>query len=374
MRARSGAVGCFFALCVLLAAPVALAAPAQIHAVFWQQDTSVRSSVDAFFTCLTGASTFGTTWGHEFGIDSITYEGSYVLQSAAPSQVTLGGNLDQLMSDAFNSGALPPPQAGIEEEYLVYWPPTVTAGDDMGATLCSAAGPCAEHHPFAQYNGITYDLALVPISCNRCAMGLGAATIGGEHEAAEGLADLAGSQFEVGDDCEMNLGSLTCCGQSYAIQELAGSNGPSACEMIDTVGTGCVMPPQDAGAGEDAGSIDAGNAGEAGPIEAGGGGGGSPEGGRGGGSGVEAGSPGNDAGVVASDDAGVPGSEDAGGSQDAFGNGPSSSGCGCVLAGGPSEESSEAVVMLVGLLFAGLRWLRRDGDQSQPGQPRRQER
>lgn len=361
MRARSGVVGCFVAVPMLLAARVALGAPAQIHTVFWQQDTSVRSGVDAFFTCLTGASTFGTTWSQEFGINGVTYEGSYVLQSAAPSQVTLGGNLDQLMSDAFNSGAVPPPQAGVEEEYLVYFPPTITAGDDMGATLCSAAGPCAEHHPFAQYNGITYDLALVPISCSMCAMGLDVATIGGEHEAAEGLADLAGSQFEVGDDCEMNLGSLTCCGQSYAIQELAGSSSPSACQMIDTVGTGCVMPPQDAGAGEDAGSMDAGNAGEAGPIEAGGGGG--PEGGRGGGPGVEAGSPGNDAGVVASEDSGTPGSGDAGGSQDTLGGGSASSGCGCVLAGGPSQESSEALVMIVGLLFAGLRWLRRGAAQ-----------
>ena len=80
-----------------------------------------------------------------------------------------------------------------------------------------------------------------------CAMGLDTATIGGEHEAAEGLADLAGNQYEVGDDCEMDLGSLSCCGKSYAIQQLAGTSGPAACQMIDAVGSGCVMPPEDAG-------------------------------------------------------------------------------------------------------------------------------
>jgi hypothetical protein len=37
-----------------------------------------------------------------------------------------------------------------------------------------------------------------------------------------------------------------------------------------------------------------------------------------------------------------------------------STGCGCVLAGGPSNEASEALVILVGLLLASLRWMRRD--------------
>ncbi len=359
MRARSGVVGCFFALTILLAARVALAAPAQIRTVFWQQDTSVRSDVDAFFTCLTGSSTFGSTWSTEFGINGVTYEGSYVLTAAAPAQVTLGGNLDQLMSDAFMSGALPAPQAGVENEYLVYWPPTVTAGDDMGATLCSASGPCAEHHPFAQYNGITYDLALVPISCNMCAMGLDAATIGGEHEAAEGLADLAGNQYEVGDACEMDLGSLTCCGKSYAIQELAGNGGASACQMITTTGSGCVMPPEDAGSPS---TPDAASPAEAGPLEAGGGEGSDGGRGGGGGSGVEAGPPpsNGDASAATGGDAGAPlTGGDAGGSQDTSGGGSASSGCGCVLTGGPSEESAEAILLIVGLLVASLRRGRR---------------
>ena len=355
MRARSRVIGCFVAVLMLLTARVALGAPARIHTVFWQSDTSIQPDVDAFFTCLTGSSTFGTTWSQQFGMTSVAYAGSSVLASAAPSQVTLGGSLNQLMSAAFMSGAVPAPQAGTEEEYLVYFPPTTMAGDEMGATLCSASGPCAEHYPFAQYNGITYDLALVPISCNMCAMGLDTATIGGEHEAAEGLADLAGNQYEVGDDCEMDLGSLTCCGKSYAIQQLAGTSGPAACQMIDAVGSGCVMPPEDAGSpsAPDAGS---------GPVEAGGGGEG--DGGRGGGSGVEAGAgpTGNDAGGgVSSADAGTPPGDDAGGAQDGFGGEQASSGCGCVLAGGPSNESAEALVLLVGLLLASLRWMRRNG-------------
>jgi hypothetical protein len=362
MRARSRVIGCFVAVPLLLAARVALGAPAQIHTVFWQQDTSVRASVDTFFTCLTGSSTFGTTWSQQFGMTSVGYAGSSVLQSAAPSQVTLGGNINQIMSAAFMSGAVPAPQPGVEEEYLVYFPPTVTAGDTMGATLCSATGPCAEHYPFAQYNGITYDLALVPISCNMCAMGLDTATIGGEHEAAEGLADLAGNQYEVGDGCEMDLGSLSCCGQSYAIQELAGTGGQNACQMINAIGSGCVMPPEDAGPAPDAGGAgapDAGSGSGGGTADAGEGTGSGSGGGRGGGSGVEAGPTGNDAGVSSSD-AGTPPGDDAGGAQDSFG-GSASSGCGCVLAGGPSQESSEALIIMVGLLLASLRWRRRKG-------------
>jgi hypothetical protein len=347
---------------MLLTARVALGAPARIHTVFWQQDTSVRADVDAFFTCLTGASTFGTTWCQQFGMSSVEYAGSSVLQSAAPSPVTLGGNLNQIASDAFMSGALPAPQSGTEEEYLFYFPPTVTAGDTMGATLCSATGPCAEHYPFAQYNGVTYDLALVPISCNMCAMGLDTATIGGEHEAAEGLADLAGNQYEVGDGCEMDRGSLSCCGHTYAIQELAGTGGQNSCQMIDVVGSGCVMSP-DAGTAPDAGSAggpDAGSGSGGGPVEAGGGG--EVEGGRGGGPGVEAGPTSNDAAGVASGDAGTaPAGDDAGGAQDAFGGGSAGSGCGCVLAGGPSNAASEALVIMVALLLASLRWLRRNG-------------
>lgn len=44
-----------------------------------------------------------------------------------------------------------------------------------------------------------------------------------------------------------------------------------------------------------------------------------------------------------------------------FGGGSSAGGCGCVLTGGPSTEASEALVILVGLLLASLRWMRRNG-------------
>lgn len=194
-----------------------------------------------------------------------------------------------------------------------------------------------------------------------CAMGLDTATIGGEHEAAEGLADLAGNQYEVGDGCEMDVGSISCCGQSYAIQELAGNAGMNECQVIDSVGSGCVTAP-DAGAPADAGSPsgpDAGSGSGDGPPEAGTGSG--SGGGRGGGSGVEAGPTSDDASGVASGDAGTAAGDDGGGAQDTFGGSAGSSGCGCVLAGGPSNESAEALVIMVGLLLASLRWMRRNG-------------
>lgn len=44
-----------------------------------------------------------------------------------------------------------------------------------------------------------------------------------------------------------------------------------------------------------------------------------------------------------------------------LGGASSAAGCGCVLAGGPSNEASEALVILVGLLLASARWMRRNG-------------
>lgn len=224
----------------LLAAPAAFATPAQIHTVFWKQDTSVQSSVDQLFGCLAKSSNFGSTWSQEFGIDSVTYTGSTVLQDAAPAQAILGGNLGDILAAAFANNTLPPPAPNVLSEYLFYLPNGVAGGDTMGGQICAGMGMCAEHYPFGQYNGITFDYAIVPISCAECG-GFTAVTIGGEHEAAEGIADLAGCQFEVGDQCEdpnMTI-KLACCGQSYEIQPLAGSDSPNDCQAIQATGSMC---------------------------------------------------------------------------------------------------------------------------------------
>jgi MYXO-CTERM domain-containing protein len=228
----------------LVAAPAAFATPAQIHTVFWKQDTSTQSSVDQLFGCLAKSSTFGSTWSQEFGIDSVTYTGSTVLQDAAPSQAILGGNLGDILNNAFANNTLPPPAANVFSEYVFYLPNGVAGGDTMGGQICAGMGMCAEHYPFGQYNGVTFDYAIVPISCMECG-GFNADTIGGEHEAAEGLADLAGCQFEVGDGCEdpNMVMKLSCCGQSYEIQPLAGSDSPNDCQPIQATGNMCGCGP-----------------------------------------------------------------------------------------------------------------------------------
>jgi hypothetical protein len=242
---RSAFVGIIAALAGITYARVAQGAtPAEIYTIFYQGETTNRTDVDAFFECLTGASSFGTTWGQEFGMHPITYRGSFILPSAPPQQLTLGGNMDGIMTKAFDDGVVPTPKQGVYSSYLVYFPPEkVAGGDTMGSTLC-APGPqaaCAEHYPMARYKGITYDYALVPISCEACGPGLACATIGGQHEAAEALTDLAGAQFEVGDNCESQRQetSLTCCGKKYATQPLSKATNEFSCETITNTADGC---------------------------------------------------------------------------------------------------------------------------------------
>jgi hypothetical protein len=360
------------------AASTALASPAEIHTIFWQQDTSTRTTVDALFECLTQGSTFGTTWGQQFGLGPITYAGSSVLPTPAPSQVTLGGNLDQIIGDAFTQGLVPAPKPGVHEEYLFYYPPGVTGGDNLGAVLCSAQGPCAEHGT-TQVQGHVFDYALVPISCSKCASGLAVDTIGGEHEAAEGLADLAGAQFEVGDGCEdpSQVISLTCCGQTFAIQPLAGAAGKYDCQAITATssagsvcsgtpdaggasssggdsgspaGTDAAAPPgADAGAGSSGGSSSSGSSsggssGSSGGVDAG----------RGGGSSSSSG------GSLSADSGAVTGDADGGVNGDAFGS-QQAAGCGCVAAGTGQPRGALAGVLgaVAALLVSSRRRVRR---------------
>lgn len=225
---------------VTYAAESRAATQGELHLVFFQQDTSVKADMDQMFTCLTSSSTFGSTWCAQFGLSGVTYEGSVVLAQQSPDPIILGGNLDALMVAAMDNGLVPRPKQGIANEYLVYAPAGVGMQDSEGTVMCGGTGVCAEHGP-SDYHGLQYDLALVPSSCDECGQGLDAASIGGEHEAAEGLADQGTAQYEVGDGCEtqQNLTQLQCCGQQYDIQQLAGSGGEYDCQTIDPTGNAC---------------------------------------------------------------------------------------------------------------------------------------
>lgn len=233
------------AVAVLAAAalytPNALGAtPGELHLVFFQQDTSVQAQMDQMFGCLCSSSTFGSTWCQQFGLSQITYAGSVVLTQQAPDPLVLGGNLDDLMVTAMDNGLVPQPKQGIANEYVVYVPAGVTMQDSQGGGICDGSGTCAEHG-FSDYHGLQYDLAMVPISCNECGPGLDAASIGGEHEAAEGLADQGTAMYEVGDGCEsqQNTTQLQCCGNQYDLQQLAGMGGENDCQTIMATGSMC---------------------------------------------------------------------------------------------------------------------------------------
>lgn len=355
---------------VTFAAGGALAAPGRIHAVFWPDDTSTRAQVDAFFECLTASSTYGSTWAAQYGLGPVTYAGSYVLPTDAPSSVTLGGNLDSIIETAFEQGTLPAPETGTDEEYLFYFPSSSTGGDSSGGRLCTQGGMCAEHGS-RQLAGYTFDYALVPISCNMCAPGLEVDTIGGEHEAAEGLADLAGASYEVGDGCE-NPGERTtiaCCGTTYTIQPLAGSGGEYDCQTIASSGSPVCGLPEAGSGGSSPGGDDAA---EPPPSEDGGGGRGVDGGGTDGDAGARAGSDGGGADGGSggtSTEGGGPSGADAsdapsGGSDASTGDGsgsvPSSPGCSCNAAGGDTAPGPIAAFAgLTSLIALGARRRRR---------------
>jgi MYXO-CTERM domain-containing protein len=171
----------------------------------------------------------------------MTYRGSTVLQTPPPATAILGGSLNTLIETAFAQNVIPPPTPGYNSEYVVYIPAGVQGGDAQGGGICDGSGVCAEHWPTSMYMGQPYDLAIVPISCPECSQGgnLDVPTIGGEHEAAEGLADLGGSPYEVGDGCTQTITPLSCCGQTYSVQQLAGAGGPSDCQTINATGGMC---------------------------------------------------------------------------------------------------------------------------------------
>jgi hypothetical protein len=212
------------------------ATPVEIVAVMWQQDVAPKDEVNQFFGCLAASSTFGTTWASQFGLSTVTYRGVYVLSDPLPQTVNLGGNVDQLLAAAFDSGKLPAPSPG-GTSYLLYLPDGVQGYDWSNVPACQ--GTYCGVHGTANYKGTTYDEALVPIHCADC--GSVQVTLIGEHEAAEAIANFGTATFEVGDGCQgpSHETMLACCGTQYPIQQLASNQSQSDCQTIDAIGNQC---------------------------------------------------------------------------------------------------------------------------------------
>lgn len=397
-------------LTALTASPRAFAGAStgQLHTIFFQQDTSIQPQMDEMFGCLAASSTFGGAWAQQFGLQNITYEGSIVLTQASPAQLVLGGNLDQLVADAMSAGLVPPPVAGIANEYLVYVPQGVAMSDSSGQGICDGSGVCAEHGT-TYYGNQYYDLAIVPIGCPECGAGLDAASIGGEHEAAEGLADQGTATYEVGDGCETdaNTTQLSCCGQVYDIQQLAGAGGYYDCQTITATGNACgcaklatackqdaeccagtVCRPYGGGGGQaccnDTGAscaqdsdccgglacnvesktcerpaVDAGSGSSSGGSASSSGSGGASGSGGGdiGGSGSSGGSGGGSGGGASQAPDG--GANDDGGNADDPGLNAGAAGCGCREAGGDKTDRSTRIIAVMCALLVVARRMRR---------------
>jgi MYXO-CTERM domain-containing protein len=243
-------------LALALLAGQARAAQVEIVAVMWQQDVSVQSKVDDFFKCLTTSSTFGSTWAQQFGLSKVSFKGVYVLPSACPAKAYLNGNLVTVLTDAFDQGLLPTPSAG-GTSYLLYLPKGVQGYDAYSIPACQ--GTYCGVHQMEDYNGTTYDAALVPIDCPDC--GSVQATLIGQHEAAEAIANMGTAQYEVGDACEgpSNETMLDCCGTQYPIQQLSSSKYMSDCQTITATGNMCWCAPLGGACAADADCCMAGN-------------------------------------------------------------------------------------------------------------------
>ena len=286
----------FAAFVTLLGARAAKATEVEIVVVMWQQDLSVKTEVEQFFGCLVSSSTFGTTWAQEFGLTRVTFRGVYVLNSTAPQTISLGGSANQVLEAAFAAGTVPSPSAG-GTSYLLYSPSGTRNFDDSGVPACEGTY-CGVHNGF-RYNGTYYDAALVPIDCPDC--GSVQATLIGQHEAAEAIANMGTAQYEVGDSCEgpRHETQLECCGTMYPIQQLSSNQGESDCQTINATGSMCGTPDAgmpDAGVPDAAMNPDApAGTGGSGGSAGSGGGAGSGAGGSGGGPSGSGGSAGNGA-------------------------------------------------------------------------------
>ena len=360
------------------------AAPAQAYTVFWQADTSLRSGLDDFYACLTEGSSFSPTWAGQFGVSSVSYRGSYVLTSKLPAAVRLETDLRNVMTDAFNKGLVPPPAFGSLSEYILYIPSSTIVSDNVGDVFCQkTTDPCGVHQQ-ASFNGVQYQYAAVPLNCTchdpPAPSKLDDSARVGEHELAEGLADLGTARYEVGDQCKTPRNTIACCGHTYEIQPLAGPNGIAVCQDLTASGSpaACAMNGGAGGSGgssgsdsgsdssSDSGSTSGGDAGE--PVATTGGTGGA------GGSGplADAGSPGTAGGAGGSTRGATGG---AGGSASTSGSGgspagtdanpvsaDSTGGCSCRMgAGAEAAQRPTSMPLFVFLLLSPLiaSWRRR---------------
>jgi uncharacterized membrane protein YgcG len=214
----------------------ARATQVEIVVVMWQQDLSVRTEVEQFFGCLVNSSSFGGAWAQQFGLTQVRFRGVYVLGGQAPSTVNLSGNARSMVEAAFQAGTLPSPVPG-GTSYLLYLPDGVQGVDGSGIPACQGTY-CGVHNGF-NFQGGYYDIALVPINCPDC--GSVQATLIGEHEAAEAIANMGTAQYEVGDSCEgpRHETQLECCGTMYPIQQLSSAQGETDCQTITATGTMC---------------------------------------------------------------------------------------------------------------------------------------
>jgi len=214
----------------------ARATQVEIVVVMWQQDLSVRTEVEQFFGCLVNSSSFGGAWAQQFGLTQVRFRGVYVLGGQAPSTVNLSGNARSMVEAAFQAGTLPSPVPG-GTSYLLYLPDGVQGVDGSGIPACQGTY-CGVHNGF-NFSGGYYDIALVPINCPDC--GSVQATLIGEHEAAEAIANMGTAQYEVGDSCEgpSHETQLECCGTMYPIQQLSSAQGESDCQTITATGNMC---------------------------------------------------------------------------------------------------------------------------------------
>src|SRR2546423_1190869 len=185
----------------------------------------------------------------------VTVEGA-VLRGPTPPPLPLEPR-PELLTRAFEGAQRPPPVSGAANEYISFTPSTSIVGN-----LCT--GPtagCGEHDWHNSYKGVSFDVASVPLGrCNCHNMWDSESkktTEVAEHETAEGLARLAGAGFGTGDRCEVLKENLTCCGNSYQVQQLAGARGATSCEPINSTGNAAACV---ADAVRDAGSTDSGNA------------------------------------------------------------------------------------------------------------------
>ena len=184
----------------------------QVVAVYWGAgvSSSVQSTVQAFYTAITGGSYIDweseyDTAGHSGGTNQTLSRGSFLkavqITPANTSKSITDSDIGTELAAQISSGVLPTPkvdaQGGVDTLYVTYFPAGIVITDPGGTVSCNGGSSqafCGYHSGFTASQG-TVPFAVIPdMNQTGCNQGCGSSPAAGvgltaSHELSEAITD-----------------------------------------------------------------------------------------------------------------------------------------------------------------------------------------